>query len=61
MGSSNTEKVNFRNSILDNANSIVRDCMWATHFKIDPFKRMNCFEILAYDFLLVQANGNHPA
>ena len=38
---------------------IVRDTLYATYHKIDPFKKINWFEIFSYDFIVSNpAEGN---
>jgi len=31
---------------------LIKTTLYATYHKIDPFKRINCFELFSYDFLL---------
>ena len=46
------EKVNFKESVYPKMKNIVRDTIKATHKTIDPCKRLHCFEVFGYDFML---------
>jgi hypothetical protein len=38
---------------------IVREWMQATYFKIDPFKRLNTFQILTYNFIITKVSESY--
>lgn len=46
------KKVVFAQEILPKIKEMVKDTIKASFFKLDPCKRINCMEILGYDFML---------
>lgn len=46
------KKINFYQEILPKIKEMVNDSIKASFYKLDPNKRLNCMEILGYDFML---------
>ena len=44
--------INFDREILSQIKKITTDCFKATWGKFDPYKRINTFEVLGFDFML---------